>query len=238
MWCTQGLLRPILISVVIFMALMFTYSRNNECPTCVYVAQVSVNTNHTTTPEHVSWKYSTSVTVYICICPECGLRSCGHAVLWSCGLAVMRSCGLAVMWSCSHARVMPKRSESNSHVGSVVEVYWVSCFNKPIFWTMFCRHKYKNKKKTKKNKKKTGEQSTPNHGSSTPLQKQVTLYYASSWRRFDTLPVHTYIMIACYQHTQAFCISIHHTLLPYVSTWLYDHTCFILCTCNIYYWEL
>ena len=150
MWCTQGLLRPILISMkVIFMALMFTYSRNNECPTCVYVAQVSVNTNHTATPEHVSWKCSPSVTVYICICPECGLRSCGHAVLRSCGHAVLRSCGHAVMpscghavmRSCGHARVMPKRSESNSHVGSVVEVYWVSCFNKPVFWTMFCRHK-------------------------------------------------------------------------------------------------
>ena len=137
MWCTQGLLHPILISVVILMALMFTYSRNNECPTCVYVAQVSVNTNHTATPEHVSWKCSPSVGIHL------HLSRVRSAVLWSCGLAVMQSCSLAVMRSCSHARIMPKRSESNPHVGSVVEVYWVSCFNKPVFWTMFCRHKYK-----------------------------------------------------------------------------------------------
>jgi len=65
------------------MALLFTYSRNIECPTCVYVAQVSVNTNHTATPEQVSWKCSPSVGI--------------HLYLSRVRSAVMRSCGLAVM---------------------------------------------------------------------------------------------------------------------------------------------
>ena len=139
MWCTQGLLRPILISVVIFMALMFTYSRNNECPTCVYICSSGFSQHK---PHSNTWTCFMEMFT-ICCSIHLYLSRVRSAVLWSCGHAVMRSCSLAVMRSCSHARVMPKRSESNPHVGSVVEVYWVSCFNKPVFWTMFCRHKYK-----------------------------------------------------------------------------------------------